>query len=77
MNTKQHWTAAKQDEIDELEKVNGYLVEFIKAWLVVDLAKPTQLMLDKEIAEIVAGLTNEDDRLTLDQFQANNKHKDG
>jgi hypothetical protein len=34
-------------------------------------------MLDREIAEIMAGLTNEDDRLTLDQFQANNKHKEG
>ena len=71
MNAEQHWTAAKQDEIDELEKVVNYLVQHITAQIITDLESPTKEVIAKDIGDIMSGVTNEDDQLVIDQFQAN------
>jgi hypothetical protein len=73
MNAEQHWTAAKQDEIDELEKINGYLVDYIQALLIVDLNKVTQEGLDNEITGIVAGEHSAMCRMVIDQWEAHNE----
>ena len=56
-----------------MTKTEQYLVDYIRALLIVELSKPTQAILDKEIEMIIAGETSEDDKLVIELFQAEQK----
>ncbi len=58
-----------RDKFD-YEQEKQYLISYIKAWMITELNKPTQEILDKEIAMIVSGQTSEDDKHTIAMFEA-------
>ena len=56
-----------------MTKAEQYLIEYINAWTINELANPTQDILDEEIREILAGEHSDGCKLTIDKFKAENK----
>ena len=70
MTAKQNWTAEKQNEIDELERVVERFKLHVTAQIITDLKGPTKEIIAQDIADIVAGVTSEDDRLVVAMWEA-------
>ena len=66
-------TTNDMDEGTSMTKAEQYLIEYINAWTINELANPTQEILDEEIKEILAGEHSADCKLTIDKFKAENK----
>ena len=56
-----------------MTEAEQYLIEYINAWTINELANPTQEILDDEIKEILAGEHSDGCKLTIDKFKAENK----